>query len=41
MESLIDYVAKFLNLDVEQVKQANLYQQGQVITSMSKMSLMT
>ncbi|KAL5509791.1 hypothetical protein EMCRGX_G005217 [Ephydatia muelleri] len=30
MESLVDYVAKSLNLDVEQVKLANLYQQGQV-----------
>ena len=28
----MDYVAKSLNLDVEQVKLANLYQQGQVIT---------
>ena len=31
MESLVDYVAKSLNLDVEQVKLANLYQQGQVL----------
>ena len=30
MESLVDYVAKSLNLNVEQVKLANLYQQGQV-----------
>ena len=29
MESLVDYVAKSLGLDVEQVKRANLYQLGQ------------
>ena len=30
MEALVDYVAKSLGLDVEQVKRANLYQLGQV-----------
>ena len=34
MESLVDYVAKSLGLDVEQVKRANLYQLGQVYCTM-------
>ena len=30
MESMIDHVARSLNMDVETVKKANLYQKGQV-----------
>lgn len=30
MESMIDHVAKSLNLEVEDVKRANLYRMGQV-----------
>ena len=38
MESMMDHLARSLKLDVEAVKKANLYQQGQVINGLHDMT---